>query len=285
MDIKKLHQVIESHKAPQLFENSKTQADFWDNEHISQMMLMAHLNPNMDAASRKPATIEATCKWILSSLKLEAPHKLLDLGCGPGLYSTKFYEHGLDVTGVDYSKRSLAYAKEQANLKNQDIRYLYQDYLEMDFESAFDAVVLIYCDFGVFSEVLREKLLKKIHASLKPGGYFVFDVWSTAFQELTAEYKNWFVHEKQGFWKPTPHLELVHKQFDKDSKVSLKQHIIVEEGTVVSVYNLWEQCYTVQSITTLLEANGFEVVTIAGDLTGVAYTEQSNALGIIAKKR
>ncbi len=284
MNIEKLSQIIEANKAPELFENSKTQAEFWDNEHISKMMLTAHLNPNWDAASRKPATIEATCKWISSTLGLKPTQRLLDLGCGPGLYSTKFYEQGLAVTGIDYSKRSLAYAKEQASLKNYGIDYLYQDYLTMDYHSEFDAAVLIYCDFGVFSEVLRTQLLKKIHEALKPGGYFVFDVWSTVYTELTAQYKNWFVHEKQGFWKPTPHLELVQKQFDAANNVSLKQHIIVQEGTVVNVYNLWEQCYTIDSITSLLNDNGFEVVTIVSDLTGTVFSEQSNSIGVVAKK-
>jgi ubiquinone/menaquinone biosynthesis C-methylase UbiE len=270
MNIEKLVQIIELNKPENNFENNKTQADFWDNEHISKMMLMAHLNPNWDAASRKPETIEATCQWIMSTLNLKPKQTLLDLGCGPGLYATQFYEKDLQVTGIDYSRRSLTYAKEQAQLKHQDIEYLYQDYLGIDYQDAFDVAVLIYCDFGVCSEVKRELLLKRIHKALKPNGYFVFDVWSSMYKELTNVYKTWFVHEKQGFWKPTPHLELVNKTYDAINQVSLKQHIIVEAGTEISVYNLWEQCYTVESITKLLNENGFEVVKTVGDLTGNA---------------
>lgn len=284
MNIQKLVQVFEAHEAPALFENSKTQADFWDNEHISSMLLMAHLNPNWDAASRRPETIDATCHWIQTTLRYQTGQRLLDLGCGPGLYTTRFHEQGLKVTGIDYSKRSLGYAREQAVKGGQAIEYLYKNYLEINYQSVFDLVTLIYCDFGVLSESARSVLLRKIHEALKPGGHFVFDVWTPANSELTSVYKNWFIHEKQGFWKPTPHLELVNKKYFEADSVSLKQHVIVEAETMVSVYHLWEQCYTPKSITELLNAHGFEVVSITGDLTGTDYDPSSKLMGVVAKK-
>lgn len=284
MNIQSLFQIYEANNNPELFENSKTQADFWDNEHISKMMLMAHLNPNWDAASRRPETIDATCRWIHKKLNYQKGSHLLDLGCGPGLYASSFYEQGLAVTGIDYSRRSLNYAKEQAKKRQQAIEYYYMNYLEMDFHLAFEVITLIYCDFGVLSKEGRSLLLSKIHKALKPEGYFVFDVWSTGNRELISEYKTWFIHEKQGFWKPTPHVELVNKQYFEDALVSLKQHLIIEEDTVVSVYNLWEQCYTPDSITTLLNQHGFEVVSITGDLTGTPYEAGSKLMGVIAKK-
>jgi len=284
MYLDKLYKVIDENKNPVLFENSKTKEDFWDNEHISKMMLMAHLNPNWDVASRRNETIKATCDFIIKKLNLKANEKLLDLGCGPGLYSTKFHEHGLLVTGIDYSKRSLEYANKKAVLNNYNINYLYMDYLDLNYEDEFDIVVIIYCDFGVLSNQLREKLLKKIYKSLKPNGYLVFDVWSTSFKELNTSYKTWKVHEKQGFWKSTPHLELINKIYYENEKVSLKQHFILEENDNISVYNLWEQVYTKESVVSLISENGFRVVNILGDLTGKEYLEASNTIGIIAQK-
>lgn len=284
MNIQQLFQVFESHKEPAYFENAKTQEDFWDNDHISKMMLIAHLNPEWDAASRKPKTIEDTCQWLKKILNYQSGQSLLDLGCGPGLYTSKFYAQGLRITGIDYSKRSLDYAKNQALKNKQDIVYLYKNYLEIDYQEAFEVITLIYCDFGVLSPLDRSALLHKIYMALKPGGHFVFDVWTLANSELTSVYKNWFIHEKQGFWKPTPHLELVNKVFYEEDLISLKQHIIVEEQTRVSVYNLWEQCYTYGSITELLGAHGFEVVSITSDLTGRPYSESSKLMGVVARK-
>lgn len=284
MNIQSLAHVYDLHKAPKLFENSKTQADFWDNDHISNMMLLAHLNPNWDVASRKPETVDATVNWLQASLNYQPGDRILDLGCGPGLYTSRFYNQGLDVVGIDYSKRSIAYAKEQAAINQSAINYFYMNYLELDYCSEFDVVTLIYCDFGVLSEALRSDLLNKIYKALKPGGHFVFDVWTPENHELSSCYKTWFIHEKQGFWKPTPHLELVNKQFFEEDLVSLKQHVIIEAGTAVSVYNLWEQCYTTQSISALLRQQGFIVDSITGDLTGIGYEAGSKSIAVIAKK-
>lgn len=284
MDIKKINKLIKDNERLTHFEKSKTQEAFWDNEHISKMMLLAHLNPNWDAASRKHETIEKACGWIVPELELKRGDRVLDLGCGPGLYCSKLHEVGLKLVGVDYSKRSLNYAKKQAKLAKQTIEYINMNYLKMDFENEFDAAMLIYCDFGVLSILDRVALLKKIHRGLKPDGKFVFDVWSTSYDELNGEYKNWVVHESSGFWKPTPHLELISKQYFEDEGVSLKQHIIVENETQVNVYNLWEQCYTTEAITNLLQENGFEVLNIVGDLTGTAYTKESKTIGIVARK-
>ncbi len=284
MMIEILNRIVKDHLNPPLFENGKTQEDFWDNEHISKMMLMAHLNPNWDAASRKPETIKATCNWILSTLGLEPGQKIMDLGCGPGLYATEFCDYGLEVVGVDYSKRSIDYARQQAGLKQQAIDYRYQNYLEIEDHGVYDVITLIYCDFGVLSQSSRTQLLQRIFRALKPGGYFVFDVWSTAYEELTAAYKNWVIHEKTGFWKSEPHLELIHKTYDQETAVSLKQHIIVQEQSEISVFNLWEQCYTPESIEALLIENGFDVVSVVSDLTGANYTPESKSIGIVAKK-
>lgn len=89
---------------PKLYE--KTQEKFWNDPHISRGMLEEHLNPNTDAASRKPETIDLSVEWIYSLLPRGA--KLLDIGCGPGLYASRFSDHGLCVTGLDFSERSIA---------------------------------------------------------------------------------------------------------------------------------------------------------------------------------
>jgi hypothetical protein len=38
---------------------------FWDDPHISEKMLAAHLDPSSDLASRRPETIERSVKWLV----------------------------------------------------------------------------------------------------------------------------------------------------------------------------------------------------------------------------
>ncbi len=90
-------------KRPTLFEPGEPL--FWDDPHISSEMLKAHLDPEIDAASRKPATIDLTCDWLVGHFRLRPGDRVLDLGCGPGLYTSRLAKRGLKVTGIDYSRR------------------------------------------------------------------------------------------------------------------------------------------------------------------------------------
>ena len=54
--------------------------------------------------------IDRSVQWLKSIIP---QRKILDLGCGPGLYTIRLSAAGYDVTGMDYSRRSIAYAKEQ----------------------------------------------------------------------------------------------------------------------------------------------------------------------------
>ncbi len=97
------------------------EALFWNDPYISQQMLKAHLDPNTDAASRKPDTIERSITWIYNQLKLERGSRFLDLGCGPGLYTIRLARRDLDVTGIDFSANALEYARRQASQENLSI--------------------------------------------------------------------------------------------------------------------------------------------------------------------
>ena len=100
--------LFDSLKRPLLYE--RTGEKFWTDPYIATQMLEAHLNPNTDAASRKSDFICRCAAWI-SSLLPEGT-SLLDIGCGPGLYTKRFAEHGLRITGLDFSENSIAYARE-----------------------------------------------------------------------------------------------------------------------------------------------------------------------------
>ena len=58
---------------------------FWDDPHISKGMLAAHLNPNTEAASRRPEVIDRSVAWLVDTLGLREGDAVVDLGCGPGL--------------------------------------------------------------------------------------------------------------------------------------------------------------------------------------------------------
>jgi SAM-dependent methyltransferase len=157
-------------KKPALWQRSSE--PFWDDEHISKGMLEAHLNPEWDAASRKHSYIDRSAQWLSTVIPAQA--KNLDLGCGPGLYTKRLSDRGYDVIGMDYSKRSIAYAKSQ----DAKTEYIYKSYLELDYADMFDAVTLIYCDYAALTPDERRTLIAKVYQALKAGGLFIMDVFS-----------------------------------------------------------------------------------------------------------
>jgi SAM-dependent methyltransferase len=133
-------------------------------------MLKAHLDPTTDAANRKPETIRATVDHLVTALEVTPGSRILDLGCGPGLYATQFARRGLLVTGVDLSPVSVTHARKIARADGVDIDFRVADYTRTDLGGPFDAALLIYLDFGVLADDARDRLLTGVQASLRPGG-------------------------------------------------------------------------------------------------------------------
>ena len=62
-------------------------ASIWTDPSISPRMHEAHLDPASDAASYRPERREKICLHLMNKLNLQKGSRLLDLGCGPGLYA------------------------------------------------------------------------------------------------------------------------------------------------------------------------------------------------------
>ena len=67
--------------------------------------------------------------------------KVLDVGCGTGLFSIRLAEMGCKVTGIDVSPDMLAIAKDKVKQKNLDVDFREMDVYDLDFaDESFDAV-------------------------------------------------------------------------------------------------------------------------------------------------
>ena len=247
-------------------------------------MLEKHLNPDTDAASRRPETIDSSLKWLIETLGLKAGASILDLGCGPGLYASRFAHAGLKVTGVDFSQRSIDYATNYATKNKLNITFRHQNYLELNDEGQYDVALLIYGDYCPLNPEQRVTLLRNIHRVLKPDGKFVLDVSTREHRKQHGNQNGWHALQS-GFWKPGPHL-LLEEGFDyPDQSIWLDQYTVIEADGKISVYRNWFQDYTPKTITNELAQNGFAVESLWGDLTGKPYTPQSEWIGLVTDKK
>lgn len=276
-----LSQLIDLQQKPKPFTSGEPL--FWNDPHISKQMLKVHLDPNIDAASRKTEVIDHSVQWMIEMLGLQSGDVVLDLGCGPGLYSSRFARAGLHVTGVDYSRRSIEYASQNASENKLSINYRFQNYLELEDENLYDAVFLIYGDFCPLDPQQRITLLENIHRALKPAGKFVLDVTTREHRKRHGNKNGWYTQEG-GFWKPGPHLVL-EEGFDyPEQSIWLDQYTVIEADGKVSVYRNWFQDYTPEMITAELVRGGFSVESLWGDLVGTPYIPDAEWIGLITSK-
>ena len=249
----KIKEILKYTNKPEIYEPGN--AIMWTDPYISQQLLQVHLDQQVDLASRKPETIRMTVDWILSQTAIEKL-SILDLGCGPGLYSEKLTQKGHELTGVDFSANSIAYAKEQAENKQLNIRYLNQDYTQLDLPAnEFDLVLLVFTDFGPLLPADRERLLVKIQQVLKPGGLFIFDVINDSNIKIKLSPKNWEA-SAQGFWSEKAYLALSESYLYEEETVILYQHIVTDDhGT--KIYRFWNHFFSHTDLGDILGQHDF----------------------------
>lgn len=254
----------------------------WTDPHIAGQMLESHLRPDIDGASRKQETIGKICTWLKDSLGLAPGQRLLDLGCGPGLYAERFSRMDLKITGIDFSSGSIQYARKTAIAKGLDIEYIWGNYLDTPLGSGFDAAVIIYYDLGTLFPEDRKTFLARVYDSLKPGGWFAFDALGPE-HKGNGHTQEWTASPGSGFFRPGPHLVLSHCYHYPQEQAWLKQYVILdEEGS--GVIRTWDHYYTPAGITNVLAEAGFEVKDIRADLMGSKLSGPVKSLAVLAQK-
>ena len=258
-----------------------TASDLWTDEHTSKQMLLFHLNEAIDVSSRNAEFINRSVEWIASEFKIGRQTKIADFGCGPGLYATRLAKRGANVTGIDFSKRSIEYAKEVAVREKLNVSYVNQNYLEFETEDRFDLVLMIMCDFCALSPTQRKVILSKFRKILKPRGSVLLDVYSLSAFEQREDAATYEVNQLNGFWSRNKYYGFVNTFKYDEEKVILDKYTIIESERTRQVYN-WLQYFSPEDLEGEFVEAGFFVKGIYSDVAGNPYNEKSSEFAVIA---
>jgi SAM-dependent methyltransferase len=273
-------QLQEINRRPAPFERD-TAADLWTDEHTSAGMLAYHLDGSIDVASRRTEFLDRSAAWMIRRFGLTEGSSVADFGCGPGLYTTRLAASGADVTGIDFSERSLRYARERAREDGLRVEYVHTNYLQFESEKRFDLVTLIMCDYCALSPGQRRTLLDRLFAHLKPGAAALLDVYSLCAFAARQEQATYEANPQGGFWSAASHFCFL-STFKYDAeRVVLDKYTIVEETRVRVVYN-WLQYFGADALRGELEERGFVVDELLGDLAGAPFAPAAHEFGIVA---
>lgn len=254
-----IESIIKLAKKPNLYEPGTHM--MWTEPYIQPFLLEAHLSNHTDAASRKQPKIEKIVEFILVNQKNKS--KILDLGCGPGLYLKEMAKYGHETYGIDFSQYSLDYAEKINQELKLNMKLIHGDYILTPFPKDLDIISLIYCDFGVLSDQNQKILLSKVHQSLNKEGFLVLDFYNENKRIMIKE-SNDFEIEEKGFWRPHPHIVLNQTFHYEDQMAFLDQHIVMDEN--LSVYRFYNHYYTDQKIIEMMKNIGFSSVEIYHDI-------------------
>ncbi|RNC86361.1 MAG: class I SAM-dependent methyltransferase [Winogradskyella sp.] len=109
---------------------------------------------------------------LTNYLNLPEHGKILDLACGKGRHSIYLNTLGYDVTGVDLSEQSIAYAKQ---FENDTLKFDVHD-MTKPYADTFDAVFNLFTSFGYFEDdECNLRTIKAIKEELNEFGFGVID--------------------------------------------------------------------------------------------------------------
>ncbi len=260
-----------------------TAAELWTDEHTSEQMLSYHLKEDVDLSSRNKKFIESSVEWIVTRFNVGAGTKIADFGCGPGLYSTRLAQRGAEVTGIDFSKRSIEYAGETAAKQGLSIRYFNQDYLEFETEERYNLIQMIMCDFCALSPAQRKKMLDKFKTLLAPGGSILMDVYSMPSFALREEAATYEKNQLFGFWSAADYYGFLNTFKYEKEKVVLDKYTLIEASRTRTVYN-WLQYFSPEEITKEFEASGLKIETLYSNVAGLPFNPESVEIAVVAGK-
>lgn len=256
----------------------------WHEPGFSARMLREHLSQEHDAASRRFDLIDRHVAWIHDRLLDGRPTRILDLGCGPGLYASRLARLGHTCVGIDYSPASIAYAEEEARREGLTCSYRLDDIRRADYGSGYGAAMLLYGEFNVFRPADMATILDRAHDALVPGGTLILEV--SAFDALRQEGtagRSWY-SAPSGLFSDRPHLVLEESRWDEVAATAVKRYYIVDAETAeVTRHAQTLQAYTEERYRQVLAEHRFADITASPSLTGGEGEYQAEFCVLVAR--
>lgn len=137
---------------------------------------------------------EANFDGLFRRSLLPPSGRVLDLGCGEGLYSLLFAAEGYEVVGIDISSSAAKWAQRRAmeqGLTNAHFRTGDVTRLGDFANEQFDVVLSVHCYHCLSDAGDRIAHLREAWRVLRPGGVFVFDNMAAPRAKDMSQFRTW----------------------------------------------------------------------------------------------
>ena len=220
----------------------------------------------------------------LSAVGIES-ERVMDLACGIGRHSLELAKRGIDMEGVDISKKYIEIAKDQgqkqgledrARFKVGDMRNIADIYEQ----GSFDGILNLFTSFGYYDDETNRDILRQCATLVREGGFFVLEMrnrdWLlNNFDDKSYQiYKDWVVLEQRDFNFKNSRVYNTWRFFEKDKNEYKMAKEINVDHRVWSMHELIdlfeETSWKVEDIGPGLRVDKPEVLGMASELMVVA---------------
>ena len=192
---------------------------------------------------------------LLVALKPPLHTHVLDLACGKGRHARYLAQKiDWDVTGIDLSPQSIAFAKQ---FETDKLHFAVHDMRQVFKANAFDYVFNFFTSFGYFdTDAENYQTIAALHKSMKQNAYLIIDFFNA--------------HKVINNLVPAEQQIIEGVQFDISRKV-INQHIVKTIKVTDSKNNFQQtftervQAITLEDFTNYLTQNGFAIHQIWGN--------------------
>ncbi|HEY3290644.1 MAG TPA: class I SAM-dependent methyltransferase [Anaerolineae bacterium] len=255
----------------------------WNESGFSERMLLEHLSQEHDAASRRSVKLDQHVEWIQREVLHGRPSRILDLGCGPGLYTERLARLGHTCTGIDFSPASIRYARETEARAHLNCNYVHDDLRHAAYGNGYGLAMFLFGEFNVFRPTDIRSILHKAHDALAPNGLLLIE--SSTYDSLfrMGHLAPHWATSSGGLFSAFPHLELHEYFWDEAIETATRRWMIIDAASSdVALYAATYQAYSTESVTTTLSECGFESMRVYPSLIGIPDETQSDFMVIVA---
>lgn len=198
----------------------------WNDPQFSRRMLQNHLSQEDDWASRRKESIAGQVAWIAA--QMQSPSRILDLGCGPGLYMRALAELGHDCVGVDFSPASVEYARQHVVAGSLKCRHVLGDIRAYKDDRKFDCILMTFGEFNAFTRQDAAAILENCANMLHEGGLFVLEAHTYEAVKALGQAPPTWQRYAHGLFSDKPHLCLQENNWDAAQASALTRYFIVD---------------------------------------------------------
>ncbi|MFD0375569.1 class I SAM-dependent methyltransferase [Streptomyces sp. NPDC127112] len=202
--------------------------------------------------------------------------RVLDLCCGPGLFTVPLARAGHAVTGVDLSAPLLDRARTRCREAGVKARFVEADMLGFAEPEAFDAIVNMFTSFGYLDRHEDNvQVLRNAHTSLAPGGTLLVDLVG---KEILAR------RDERVSLSELDGKVLVQRDTVLDDWSRLRSDWYSIEGSRAATGSMTLHLYSAAELRDMLHSAGFTGVRFHGDYEGGPYDHRAERLIAVATK-